>query len=1268
MAYSLIPIVAVIIGAIINWDVFLTKKYRVMNHDIFRAYKVVVICHFIFFIADILWGVFDSLSNKVPAMIDTTIFFVAMAFGVSAWLRFAAKYLEEKKLTSNITLVFALIFLITGVTLVIINIFNPILFSYANGAYEPKAGRYGYFTAQMAMYLIVSIIAFIRTITNKNYRKMRYLTVSLVGIVMAVSIALQIYFPSLPLYSFGHLLSMILVHMFIVNTESESYRRSISAASQRVKEKNQELATTKELAYQDTLTGIRNKHAYVEREESIDLSLHDKSSGDLCLFIFDLNDLKLINDTFGHEQGDEYIIKSVQIIKLVFKNQIIYRIGGDEFATFVDGADFNKRYYLLEQFNKIVESNIGKNEPIIAVGFADYVPEKDNSLRSIFTRADERMYARKKALKEMMARESEDIEEKDNSASDSMSRLEYYETFYRQDSHSLINLLNSSPCDGILEVDLNNDTYKQFYHVEGKYFLPIVNISYKEVVEFTAKHMVHPDDVGEYLALMKIEGFFERLANAKIPNFNFAHFRYKLQDGDYRYVEQCVIAGEENGIPAGMFRIYVIDIHNMIIRRIGASNGESALTSAGRDQLTGLYASKEFYTKAERIIKDNPKKQWCALFIDIEHFKFFNEWFGREKGDYLLAKIGTELNENVLFKDGVAGYFGQDDFAALCQLDKKKISALYENIRNLIASFGLTTGFLPVIGVALLEKDMLLVDAMDRASIAASKAKGDIRNRIVYYHSDMQFLAEHEYHILSEFMTALQNDEITFYLQPQCRAKTGKIVGAEALCRWIKKDGTQVSPAVFIPVLEKYNFITDLDQYIWDKVCKNIRNWLDQGHVAVPVSINVSRVDIYNFDIVKYLIDLTDKYDLPHRLIKVEITESAYAETAKFIEDIVLRLRKEGFAVLMDDFGSGYSSLNMLSTIKLDAIKLDSEFLRLEGADYERGIRIIESVVNMAKVMALPIIVEGVETKQQCEFLMELGCRYVQGYYFFKPLPREEFEKVIKQKDMIDDRGFVVKPNEQLRIREFLDKNIYSDSMLNNIIGAVAFYSWDKEQEHVDIVRYNQQFYQAVDVPDFAERLVNIETFTPDEDRPLFFAALQKAMDNRLSGSIETIRFHRVDGGLMSFRIHFYYLGKKEGRELFYGSAYNDSELANLKEVKDLITDYSTDNMILVSVINKKFRFNVISHIVSDLLGITPSELEKELNDSSFIKRCVNPKEIVEINKDALKLASKHKEFNKIVTVYDKDNNKVKINVEFLCVADDADNVAYILKPQPMEK
>ena len=1265
MAYSLIPVVAVIIGAIINWDVFLNKKYQAMNHGALRAYKVVVICNFVFFIADILWGIFDGLPNKIPGTIDTSIFFVTMAFGVAAWLRFSTKYLEEGKIVTIVITIIGYLFFVAGVVLVIINLFHPILFTYANGTYEAKSGRYGYFTAQMAMYFLTSVFAFARLVTHKNYKRIRLLTMAAVGLTMLVCIFLQILHPELPFYSLGHLICMVLIHMFIVNAEHADYRKSITEASAREEKKTQELEVTRELAYQDPLTGIKNKHAYVEREEAIDLLLRDKNSGDLCLFIFDLNDLKMINDTYGHQVGDDIIIKSVQLIKSVFKNQTIYRIGGDEFATFVDGPDYAIRYKLLEEFNKKIESNIGKNEPIVAAGFADYVPEKDNSLRSVFTRADERMYARKKKLKEM-ANQSDNESQNDSSTSDSVSRLNIYELFYNYDKHSLINLLNNSSCDEIIEVDLVHDTYKQFYHVEGKYFVPNVDISFKELVDFTSKHIIHQDDIGTYWSLMKLDGFFERLANAKIPNFDFAHFRYKLQDGNYRWVEQCVITGEENGLPLGMFRLYVFDIHNLMTRRIGTISDESSVISVGRDQKTGLYTSKDFFSQAEQIVKKNRDKEWCILFIDIEHFKFFDEWFGREQGDYLLAKIGVELSENELSKTGVAGYLGQDDFAVLVEFNKDKISSLYEHIRDHIASFGLTTGFLPAIGVALLEKDMVLVDAFDRASIAASKAKGDIKNRIIYYNSDMQFLAQHEFRILTEFMNAMKNDEITFYLQPQCHAKTGKIAGVEALARWIKKDGTSVPPNTFIPVLEKYNFVTDLDKYLWEKIFISLKDWLDKGFDAVPVSINVSRVDIYNFDIANYIRDLADKYSLPHNLIKVEITESAYAETTNVVEDIVGRLRKDGFSVLMDDFGRGYSSLNMLSSIKLDAIKLDSEFLRLKGTDYERGIRVIESVVNMAKVMGLPIIVEGVETKEQREFIMDLGCRYIQGYYFYKPMPVEDFRKVISEKGKIYERGFVVKANEQIRIREFLDKNIYSDSMLNNILGAVAFYSWDGE--HIDIVRFNQQFYESVDVPDFAERLENIEMFAPEEDRPFLFNALKEAMKNRLSGSSAHIRFHRSDGGLMSFNIRFYYLGKKEGRELFYGAASNDSELANLKEIKDLVSEYSTDNMILVSIINKKFRFNVISHNLSDLLGITPAELEQELNNATFLKRCVNPKEIYEINQDALKLASKHKEFEKIVSIYDKDNNKVKLKVDFLCVADAADNVAYIIKPQPLEK
>ena len=359
MAYSLIPIVAVLIGAIINWDVFLNKKYQVMNRGAFRAYKVVVVCNFVFFIADILWGIFDALPNKIPGTIDTSIFFVTMAFGVAAWLRFASKYLEEGKVISIIVPIIGYLFFAAGVALVIINLFHPILFTYANGVYDAKSGRYGYFTAQMAMYLITSIFAIVRMFTHKSHKRVRFLTMAFVGVTMLVCIFLQILHPELPLYSLGHLISMVLIHMFIVNAENADYRKSIIEASVREEEKTQELEATRELAYQDPLTGIKNKHAYVEREEAIDLLLRDKNGGDLCLFIFDLNDLKTINDTFGHQIGDDIIIKSVQLIKSVFKNQTIYRIGGDEFATFVDGPDYAIRYKLLEEFNKKIESNIG---------------------------------------------------------------------------------------------------------------------------------------------------------------------------------------------------------------------------------------------------------------------------------------------------------------------------------------------------------------------------------------------------------------------------------------------------------------------------------------------------------------------------------------------------------------------------------------------------------------------------------------------------------------------------------------------------------------------------------------------------------------------------------------------------------------------------------------------------------------------------------------------------------------------------------------------
>ena len=470
-----------------------------------------------------------------------------------------------------------------------------------------------------------------------------------------------------------------------------------------------------------------------------------------------------------------------------------------------------------------------------------------------------------------------------------------------------------------------------------------------------------------------------------------------------------------------------------------------------------------------------------------------------------------------------------------------------------------------------------------------------------------------------------------------------------------------ISPAEFVPVLEKYGFITDLDKYIWEEVCKFQRDWIDNGHKPVPISVNVSQVDIFTIDIFEYFVELVKKYNLSTNLIKIEITESAYAEITETIDDLVKRLRNDGFLVLMDDFGSGYSSLNMLSNLKLDAIKLDGKFMQIEGGDLSRGVHILESVINMAKLIGLPIIVEGVEKKEQADFIESLGCRYIQGFYFYRPMPYAELEQLISDQNKIDDRGFVVKLNEQVRIREFLDKNIYSDSMLNNIIGPVAFYSWTGEQ--TDIVRFNEQFYKAVHINEFAERLEHIERFIHVDDAAKMHAAFQEAMDNKLNGASETLRFYTPDGTVLSFYIHFYYMGRKEGGERFYGAAQNVTELSDLIEEKRLIANYSRDGIAFIRKVNNEYLYSVVSRGLSDLFDIAPLELEQEFNSKEFArKRVVNRKKYEMLVKAFYNYASQKKNFEANIDVYDSNRQPVTLTLNYTCVSDLSNNIEYILR------
>ncbi|MBQ3029630.1 MAG: EAL domain-containing protein, partial [Agathobacter sp.] len=256
-----------------------------------------------------------------------------------------------------------------------------------------------------------------------------------------------------------------------------------------------------------------------------------------------------------------------------------------------------------------------------------------------------------------------------------------------------------------------------------------------------------------------------------------------------------------------------------------------------------------------------------------------------------------------------------------------------------------------------------------------------------------------------EVQKGIENREFVIYFQPQIEIATESIVGAEVLVRWNSKDKGMISPGYFIPVLEKNGFIANLDKYIWEEVCRWQRARIDRGEQTLPVSVNVSRIDAFSLDLEKTFVALTEKYQIPRSCIKIEMTESTYAEDDYKVGKIAEDLRESGFAVYLDDFGSGYSSLNMLKNVGVDVIKIDMQFLNLDEKNAERGEKIMESVVQMTRSLGIPVIIEGAETEQQIKTVTAMGSRYVQGFYYYKPMSEADFDELLKNKN-VDYRGF----------------------------------------------------------------------------------------------------------------------------------------------------------------------------------------------------------------------------------------------------------------------
>lgn len=725
-------------------------------------------------------------------------------------------------------------------------------------------------------------------------------------------------------------------------------------------------------------------------------------------------------------------------------------------------------------------------------------------------------------------------------------RLLLFKVVDRQSRSLFYDLTETSVYEELFELNLVKNTYKILFHQHGKYVIPDMEGRLDAMCMEVADHMIHPEDRERFLEFWNFDTLLLRLGGSS--HTVRGEFRKLLVSGGYCWVAQTAVLLRTGKQEDTIIMVFIQDIDNQKKQELSAvKNGRS--DEDEKDPMMGLYRYGPFLEKAAEFLRKNPGRRFSLAAIDIEHFKLFNEWYGEAAGDRFLASIAEHLKKVEKEWDSMAGYMGGDDFAIIIPSDESVLEELQRGVKNFVKQYGGSAGFLPAFGVYEIDDRNLSISMMyDRASIALSTVKGNYINRLGRYDAGMKKKMEEDQVLLSEIQRALENHEFVFYAQPQCNMLTGRIVGLESLVRWNHPVKGVVQPGEFIPLLESNGLITNLDLYVWEMVCARLHDWIAAGHRPVPISVNVSRIDIYSMNVTRTMKELTARYDIDPELLQVEITESAYTEDYNMIRDVVDDLRKAGFTVFMDDFGSGYSSLNMLKDVNVDVIKIDTKFLDMDEYSQNRGRGILETIVRMARLMQLRVIAEGVEKKEQADFLKNIGCIYGQGYYYYRPLPVEKFEVLLLDEDKVDYRGIWKRELKELHLEDLVSKDVTSETILNNMLGGMALY--DVCKDTIELISVNQEYYRVTgcNPVDLEERRKFIMNQIHKEDRERLLQIFEEAGRNPLMGAEGIVRRYRLNGEMMWLSMRVFFLRENDGHRLFCGSVNDVTEMKQQEE------------------------------------------------------------------------------------------------------------------------
>ncbi|KXU51792.1 EAL domain-containing protein [Longibaculum muris] len=759
-----------------------------------------------------------------------------------------------------------------------------------------------------------------------------------------------------------------------------------------------------------------------------------------------------------------------------------------------------------------------------------------------------------------------------------------------------LNINQNQHYDELLELDLNTKRYHYLYVNHDEIDLPEEGTIESLINNFSLKY-VYPDDTLNFKAFFDINTLAYRTENM---GHVVEDFRVLRSDSEYHYFSlylQPVEKSKDNIC----YLCYAVNVDD---RYHGNKMHFDNNYAAQVDTLTYLYNQDTFNKLVKERLQNDKKTSYGMISIDIEHFKLFNEWYGTEEGDRLLKYVANCIQNYMSGKDGYASRIGNDDF--ICFLPYKYCHK--ENVENelvnWIQNYNIEYKFLPAAGIYQISDRKLPVTLMcDRTIMAANSVKGNFLNRVSVYKETMKLKLENEQEILFGVKKGLENNEFEIYFQPQCSARTRKIIGAEVLVRWNHPTQGLLMPNSFIPILESSGFIYKLDYYVWEKTCEYIHQRMMNHEIIVPLSVNVSRLDIYQYNLVKVFNDLCKKYQVPKKYLEIEITESAYSENFVQLVETISQLRGSGFRILMDDFGSGYSALNMLKDIEVDTLKLDMKFLDMDETSLNKGLSVLESSILMAKWLKMGLIAEGVETEEQVKHLLNMNCEFMQGFYFYRPMSAKYFDELLVNHELVDTRDVMVDNLPVLQVEDLFHKDVTSESMLNNILGGIAIYEVD-ENNNIVIKTVNDGYYNITgcNSVDLKQKCSVIINQVHKDDQALVLDIFNRAEKAGHLGASGTFRRYRLSGEMMWMHLNAFFLHKEHNKRVFYGAVSDYTKQMQREREIQIVLDTVPGNIVEYIITEDGLTSRVLNYGLDFMYRYTKKEFEEIVHNGKGIE------------------------------------------------------------------